>query len=97
MPNELELGTPRVGDFIGFYPDTPHVKVTLERSEKGISFTILWSDPDSDHARWFTEDTGGIRIPALPDPLPVPNGFCSSTRMAPYLLIRCWPRGSTPI
>lgn len=83
MPNELALGTRRVGDFIDSYPDTPLVKVTLERSEKGISVTIPWSDSDSDHARWFTENTVGSGSPRYPTHCLCRSGFCSSTPMAP--------------
>lgn len=39
MPNRLERGTRRVGDFIDFHEETPEVKVSLEKSEQGISVT----------------------------------------------------------
>ncbi len=87
MPNELSLGTRRVGDFIDFYPETPLVKVTLERSEKGIWITIPWSDSNSTHARWFTDDSGQDQ------PLPVPRRVQFVDSRGSVLLIRCWPRG----
>ncbi len=93
MPNELTLGTRRIGDFIDFYPETPSVKVTLERSDKGISITVPWSDPDSDHARWFTDGMGGMEIPPRPDPLPLPKRVLFLDSNGPVLLIRCRARG----
>ena len=93
MPNELKIGTRRVGDFIDFYPDTPEVKVTLERSERGINITLPWSDPESPYARWFTAGRGREQIPAGPEPLPVPRRVLFHDSHGSILLIRCWPRG----
>lgn len=93
MANELAVGTRRVGDFIDFYADTPQVMVTLERSERGISVTIPWTDSDSSYAQWFLAGRGGVRIPALPDPLPVPKRVLFQDSHGSVLLIRCWARG----
>lgn len=93
MPNELAVGTRRVGDFIDFYPGTPEVKVTLERSESGISVTIPWSDSDSQYAQWFTEHMPVMGIPAAPEALPVPQRVLFEDSHGSVLLTRCWPRG----
>lgn len=91
MPNELSLGTSRVGDFIDFYPDTPEVKATLERSERGISVTVPWSGPESPYAQWFLADHGMVSVPATP--LPVPRRVLFRDSYGSVLLIRCRARG----
>lgn len=93
MPNELSIGARRVGDFIDFYPETPQVKATLERSDRGISLTVPWSDPESEYAQWFMKDAGIMRLPAGPEPLPVPKRVLFRDSHGSVLLIRCWPRG----
>ncbi|WP_417373700.1 reverse gyrase [Glutamicibacter protophormiae] len=93
MPNELKVGTRRVGDFIDFYPDTPEVKVTLERSERGINVTLPWSDPESPYAQWFTAGRGREQNSAGPEPLPAPRRVLFYDSHGSVLLIRCWPRG----
>lgn len=91
MPNELPLGTSRVGDFIDFYPDTPEVKATLERSEPGISVTVPWSGPQSPYAQWFLADHGMVSVPETP--LPVPRRVLFRDSYGSVLLIRCRARG----
>lgn len=93
MPNELTVGTRRVGEFIDFYPETPSVKVTLERSESGINVTLPWSEPDSPYAQWFMAKSGMRRLPSGPDPLPVPKRVLFHDSHGSVLLIRCWARG----
>lgn len=96
MPNELTVGTIRVGDFIDFYEETPQVKATLERSEQGISVVLSWSEPDSPYAFWFLgADTFRItnagRPAAAAPPPPKRALFYDSHGFV--LLTRCWPRG----
>lgn len=92
MPNALTKGTSRVGDFVDFYPDMPVVKVTLDRSEGGISVTLPWSDPESPYAQWFLAGHGAA-IPGAPEPLPVPKRVLFHDSHGSVLLIRCWARG----
>ncbi|MBD7949918.1 ApeA N-terminal domain 1-containing protein [Oerskovia rustica] len=93
MANKLEMGIRRVGDLIDFNQDTPEVKVTLDRSEKGISVTVPWSDPDSPYAQWFLRDGGRIEIPPRPDPLPAPKRVLFHDSHGSVLLVGCFPRG----
>lgn len=93
MPNELTIGTRRVGDFIDFYPNTPEVKVTLERSERGISVTLPWSDPESPYAQWFLGEHRVMRIPAAQELPSVPERVLFHDSHGSVLLIRCWARG----
>ncbi|MDM8084045.1 reverse gyrase [Cellulomonas cellasea] len=93
MPNELEMGTRRVGDLIDFQQDTPEVKVTLERSDKGISVLVPWSDPESPYAQWFLRDDGHIETPPQPGSLPAPKRVQFHDSHGVVLLIRCFPRG----
>lgn len=92
MPNALTKGTPRVGDFVDFYPGTPVVKVTLDRSERGISVTLPWSDPESPYAQWFLSGHGATN-PGAPEPPPVPKRVLFHDSHGSVLLIRCWARG----
>ena len=61
MANELVLGTRRVGDFAEFDPNTPEVKVVLERTDRGIGITVPWSNDDSPYALWFLGNEGSAR------------------------------------
>lgn len=93
MANKLEMGVGRVGDLFDFNHDTPEVKVTLDRSEKGISVTVPWSEPDSPYAQWFLGDGGRIEIQPRPDPLPAPKRVLFHDSHGSVLLIGCFPRG----
>lgn len=92
MPNELGLGSRRVGDLIDFNVDTPPVKVTLERSSRGISLTVSWSDEQSPYAGWFL-DGDGIHPPRTEDRVPVPSRVLFQDSHGSVLVIRCWARG----
>ncbi len=93
MPNQLKRGTRRVGDFADGDAETPPTKVTLERSKRGISLTISWSERDNPYARWFfddaftTDDTSDRRDSR------VPTRVHFSDSHGPVLLINCWARG----
>lgn len=93
MPNELLKGTRRNGDFYDSYEDTPEVKVTLERSDSGISVTVAWSSPEVPYAAWFM--SGGSLFGTEPpaEPRPVPRRVLFHDSHGTVLLIRCWARG----
>lgn len=93
MPNELKTGVRRTGDFFDSYPDTPEVKVTLERSDSGISVTVAWSSPDVPYAHWFLRSGGFITGTEPKDPKPVPRRVVFHDSHGAVLLIRCWARG----
>ena len=97
MVNKLEMGTRRVGDFIDFDPDTPEVKVILERSEHGISITLPWSEPGSPYAGWFVGD--GFMQPSVlegeepAERKPVPKRVLFHDSHGPILLTGCRAKG----
>lgn len=97
MVNELKLGTRRVGDFIDFDADTPEVKVTLERSERGISIQLSWSEPGSPYAGWFMGSDAMLMVPESdtprPEPKPLPKRVLFSDSHGPVLLTRCFAQG----
>lgn len=93
MPNELMRETRRTGDLFDSYPDTPEVKVTLERSEAGISVTIAWSNPDVPYADWFLRDGGYISGTEPSTSTPIPEKVLFQDSHGSVLLIRCWARG----
>lgn len=93
MTNELTVGTRRVGDFIDFDPDTPSVKVTLERSEQRIGVTLSWSDLESPYAAWFVDSSvRGLRE-SRSEVRPVPTRVLFQDSYGPVLLISCWAQG----
>lgn len=93
MPNELRPGVRRIGDFFDSYPDTPEVKVTLEKSDSGIGVTVAWSSPDVPYAHWFLQGGGFITGTEPKDPKPVPRRVVFHDSHGAVLLIRCWARG----
>lgn len=93
MTNELAKGTRRTGDLFDAYPDTPEVKVTLERSDAGIGVTIAWSTPEVPYADWFLRDGGYISGTEPHTSLPVPKRVLFHDSHGSALLIRCWARG----
>jgi hypothetical protein len=94
VANELLRGTRRTGDFYDTYADTPEVKVTLERSESGISVTVAWSNPEVPYAAWFVEDGSFLSVgEPHPKPRPVPKCVLFHDSHGTVLLIRCWARG----
>ncbi|MWB99032.1 HEPN domain-containing protein [Agromyces seonyuensis] len=93
MPNELQRGVRRTGDFYDSYPDTPEVKVTLERSDEGIGVTVAWSGPDVPYARWFLRGGGFIAGTEPKDARPVPRRVVFQDSHGAVLLIRCWAHG----
>jgi len=94
MPNELLVGTRRIGDFYDTYKDTPEVKVTLERSEAGISVSVAWSHPQVPYAAWFMSDsTLLLATDPRPGRKPVPKRVLFHDSHGVVLLIRCWARG----
>lgn len=93
MPNELPEGTRRTGDLFDAYPNTPEVKVTLERTGMGIGVTIAWSNPDVPYADWFLRDGGYIKGTEPQESLPVPRRVLFQDSHGSALLIRCWARG----
>jgi len=92
VPNEIVTGVRRVGDFVDFDPETPTVKVTLERSERGIGVAISWSESDSPYAAWFV-GSHSLRIPPIATSKPVPKRACFQDSHGSVLLIRCWAQG----
>ena len=93
MANELVEGTRRTGDLFDTYPDTPEVKVTLERTEVGIGVTIAWSTPDVPYADWFLRN-GGYLEGTEPDVArPVPRRVLFHDSHGSVLLVRCWAQG----
>lgn len=93
MANELVVGTRRVGDFIDFDPETPAVKVTLQRSEEGIGVTLSWSDLDNPYAAWFMDDSvRGLRASRAVGK-PVPKRVLFHDSHGSVLLVRCWAHG----
>lgn len=93
MPNELQLGTRRTGDFYDSHKGTPEVKVTLERSAAGLSVTVAWSNETVPYAAWFLQGGGFIQGTEPEDPLPVPRRVVFHDSHGHVLLIRCWARG----
>jgi hypothetical protein len=90
MPNEVPLGTHRTGDLIDFDETTPAVKVTLERTEKGICIVVPWSAPDDYYASWFL----GNEFEGLPHQgKPVPKQLLFSDSHGDVLLVGCRARG----
>ena len=89
MPNELRKGKRRVGDFIDFDPDTPEVKVALERSSRGISLELSWADSSSTYAQWFLKGSGIIQIPAPAAHAPVPERVLFVDSHGYVLLLGC--------
>lgn len=92
MPNELILGSRRTGDLIDFDPGTPEVKVTLERTERGISLTVPWSDPASPYARWFLDGSVTFNDERL-DPVSVPSRLLFQDSHGAVLLVANWAHG----
>lgn len=94
MPNELLKGTRRTGDFYDTYKDTPQVKVTLERSDSGISVTVAWSSPEVPYAAWFMSDGSFLSgTESQAEPMPVPKRVMFHDSHGTVLLIRCRARG----
>lgn len=94
MPNELLKGIRRTGDFYDTYQDTPQVKVSLERSESGISVTVAWSSPEVPYAAWFMSERS--LVPGLENQAkrkPVPKRVLFRDSHGTVLLIRCRARG----
>jgi hypothetical protein len=90
MPNEIPLGTRRTGDLIDFDETTPAVKVTLERTDKGICVVVPWSAPDDYYASWFLGDQfEGLSREGNP----VPNQLLFSDSHGEVLLVGCRARG----
>lgn len=93
MANDLAEGTRRTGDLFDAYPDTPEVKVTLERTKAGIDLTIAWSSPDVPYADWFLRN-GGYLEGTEPDvSRPVPKRVLFHDSHGAVLLVRCWAQG----
>lgn len=93
MPNKLQRGARRTGDFYDSYADTPEVKVTLERSELGIGVTVAWSSPEVPYANWFLRNGGYIVGTEPEEGKPVPQRVVFKDSHGSVLLIRCWARG----
>ncbi|AZH81681.1 reverse gyrase [Plantibacter sp. PA-3-X8] len=93
MPNKLPMGTRRTGDLYDSYEDTPDVKVTLERSEQGLSVTVAWSSPEVPYAAWFMSRGGFLPGTEPKEPKPVPQRVVFHDSHGSVLLIRCWARG----
>ncbi|WP_313540399.1 ApeA N-terminal domain 1-containing protein [Leifsonia aquatica] len=81
-----------MGDLIDFDPTTPGVKVTLERSERGIGITVPWSDDDSPYAEWFLGEHR-LKIPSSGEPAVAPSRVLFQDSHGSILLTRCWARG----
>lgn len=92
MSNELAVGTRRTGDLIDFDPSTPEVKVTLERTERGISLTVPWSDPASPYARWFLNESVTFGQESL-EPGAVPSRLLFHDSHGTVLLVDNWAQG----
>lgn len=94
MPNELFPGTRRTGDFFDNDPDTPTTRVTLERSDEGISIEVGWSTRESPYARWFVGKTGLELPPAQSaEPKDAPKRVLFHDSHGSVLLVGCYPRG----
>lgn len=94
MPNELLKGTRRSGDFYDTYEDTPEVKVTLERSDAGISVTVPWSDPNVPYAAWFMGNGRSLSgVGSQTEYKPPPKRVVFHDSHGTILLIRCRARG----
>lgn len=94
MGNELLKGTRRTGDFYDTHEDTPQVKVTLERSESGISVTVAWSNSEVPYAAWFVNDDDFPSV--IEDKTKaktVPKRVLFHDSYGFVLLIHCWARG----
>lgn len=94
MPNELNRGTHRIGDFYDAYADTPEVKVTLERSDADISVAVAWSNPEVPYASWFMDrDILPTSKNSQNAPKPAPKRVLFHDSYGFVLLIHCRARG----
>jgi hypothetical protein len=71
MANELKVGDRRYGNIVDGDPDTPTLHATLERTEKGVSFSMTFDHEETPaYRRWFTTD-GLIAVDGTEDTKPV--------------------------
>lgn len=94
MPNVLPLEARRVGDLYDSYEDTPEVKTTLYRSERGVEVTIAWSGPEVPYAAWFMKEPMFSRnVTQSNEGRPLPNRLMFQDSSGSVLLIGCRASG----
>lgn len=92
MPNELEVGTTRNGQLHDQDASTPHVSVSLHRSEEELVATITWPDDSSPYAGWFLRDKPVRRSDSAPRKK-MPSHMAFQDSHGFVQLIGCRPQG----
>lgn len=91
MSNNLEIGSSRLGNLVDFDPDTPHLKVKLERSREGITLSVPWDTADDYYARWFGGAMSGV------EKVQPPSRLLFHDHQGAVMLLGCRTRGASSI
>jgi len=96
MPNDLNIGTVRIGNLIDFDPDTPDRKVQLERTADSIRLTIPWDHCEDTYAAWFSAETLLSTKPAA-ETTGIPNRLMFADHNGSVMLLGCRVSQLNPI